>query len=124
MEGGRNRDHSRADPQVQQREPLVCRKVPEHPRSVRVQLMLSVLHDPSTTQLPRAFPGGLLRRLRTSDLAAFQAYRSIPELGRFQGWSPMSEAEALSFLAEMSETRLFTAGDWVQLGIADPEDGH
>jgi aminoglycoside 6'-N-acetyltransferase len=62
--------------------------------------------------------------MRTSDLAAFQAYRSIPELGRFQGWSPLSETEALSFLGEMSEARLFTAGDWVQLGIADPEDGH
>ena len=79
------------------------------------------MHDPSATQLPRAFPGGLLRRLRTGDLAAFQAYRSIPELGRFQGWSPMSETEALSFLAEMSEARLFTPGDWVQLGIAEGE---
>ena len=68
--------------------------------------------------LPRAFPGGLLRRMRTRDLAAFQAYRSLPELGRFQGWSPMSETEALSFLAEMSEARLFAAGEWVQLGIA------
>jgi aminoglycoside 6'-N-acetyltransferase len=62
--------------------------------------------------------------MRTSDLAAFQAYRSIPELGRFQGWSPLSETEALSFLGEMSEARLFTAGNWVQLGIADHADGH
>lgn len=33
----------------------------------------------------------------------------------------MSEAEALSFLAEMSEAPLFTLGDWVQLGIAERE---
>lgn len=33
----------------------------------------------------------------------------------------MSEAEALSFLAEMSEAPLFTPGDWVQLGIAERE---
>ena len=33
----------------------------------------------------------------------------------------MSETEALSFLAEMSEARLFTPGDWVQLGIAERE---
>lgn len=33
----------------------------------------------------------------------------------------MSEAEALSFLAEMSEAPLFTTGDWVQLGIAERE---
>ena len=61
------------------------------------------MHPQSATQLPRAFSGGLLRRLRPSDLAAFQAYRSIPELGRFQGWSPMSEAEAAAFLAETAE---------------------
>jgi aminoglycoside 6'-N-acetyltransferase len=58
--------------------------------------------------------------LRRSDLGAFQAYRSIPELGRYQGWSPMSEAEALAFLVEMEATALFQPGRWVQLGIADP----
>jgi len=79
------------------------------------------MHTQSATRLPRAFPGGLLRRLRTSDLAAFQAYRSVPELGRFQGWSPMPEAEALAFLAKMNEAPLFGLGDWVQLGIAEPE---
>jgi len=31
----------------------------------------------------------------------------------------MSDTEALSFLAEMSEAPLFTPGDWVQLGIAE-----
>jgi RimJ/RimL family protein N-acetyltransferase len=79
------------------------------------------MHTQSATQLPRAFSGGLLRRLRPSDLAAFQAYRTIPELGRFQGWSPLSEAAAAAFLAEMSEALLFTPGEWVQLGIAEPE---
>lgn len=73
------------------------------------------------TLLPREFPGGRLRRLHPRDLQAFQAYRCIPELGRYQGWSPMSEAEAVSFLAEMSEAALFTPGQWVQLGIAVPE---
>jgi ribosomal-protein-alanine N-acetyltransferase len=70
--------------------------------------------------LPRAFPGGVLRRLRTSDLSAFQAYRADRELGRFQSWSRMSEADAVTFLAEMSDAPLFKPGDWVQLGIAEP----
>jgi RimJ/RimL family protein N-acetyltransferase len=70
--------------------------------------------------LPIQFAGGCLRRLRRSDLGAFQAYRSIPELGRYQGWSAMSEAEALAFLAEMEATALFQPGRWIQLGIADP----
>ena len=73
------------------------------------------------TLLPREFSGGRLRRLRPADRVAFQAYRSIPELGRYQGWSPTSEAEALDFLAEMNQAPLFTPGQWVQLGIAESE---
>ena len=78
------------------------------------------MHSPAESLLPCRFDGGILRRLRRSDLGAFQAYRSIPELGRYQGWSPMSEAEALVFLVEMEATALFQPGQWVQLGIADP----
>lgn len=70
--------------------------------------------------LPQDFPGGRLRRLRPTDLEAFQAYRSIPELGRYQGWSAMTDVEAADFLAEMAEAALFVPGAWVQIGIADP----
>lgn len=80
--------------------------------------MVSLLNNPSL--LPREFDGGRLRRLRVSDLAAFQAYRSLPELGRYQGWTPMSEAEAQGFIEEMSLCPLFQPGQWVQLGIAEP----
>jgi aminoglycoside 6'-N-acetyltransferase len=74
--------------------------------------------------LPRNFHGGQLRRLLPTDLAAFQAYRSTPELSRYQGWSPMPEAEAAAFLAEMADAPLFTPGKWIQLGIAHAEDDH
>lgn len=70
--------------------------------------------------LPCLFPGGCLRRFRHSDLGAFQAYRSIPELGRYQGWLPMHDEEALAFLAEMEAKPMFQRGQWVQLAIADP----
>ena len=73
--------------------------------------------------LPREFPGGSLRRLRADDLGAFQTYRRIPALARFQGWSPMSDAEALDFLVEMSRAPLFVPGRWLQLGIAAPGAG-
>lgn len=73
--------------------------------------------------LPREFPGGSLRRLGATDLDAFQAYRRIPELGRYQGWSPMCDAEALAFLVEMSRAPLFASGRWLQLGIAAPQAG-
>lgn len=71
--------------------------------------------------LPREFHGGLLRRLHPRDHAAFQAYRSLPELARYQSWSPMSDAEALEFIQEMHRAPLFTPGQWVQLAIAEPE---
>jgi aminoglycoside 6'-N-acetyltransferase len=71
--------------------------------------------------LPINFHGGRLRRMKPADLKAFQAYRAIPELGIYQGWSPMSETEALSFLTEMQTAPLFIMGDWVQLGIAESD---
>lgn len=71
--------------------------------------------------LPQDFTGGRLRRLRVEDLAAFQAYRAIPEVGRFQGWSPLVDSAAMEFLVEMNTAPLFMPGHWVQLGIAEPE---
>lgn len=72
------------------------------------------------SKLPYAFPGGRLRRLRASDREAFQTYRGIPELGRYQGWTPMSDAQALDFIIEMHKAPLFAHDRWVQLAIADP----
>jgi len=78
------------------------------------------MQSPADHLLPRQFPGGCLRRLRSSDLNAFQAYRSIPGLGRYQGWSPMSDKEALAFLTGMETDVFFQPGQWIQLGIAEP----
>ncbi len=61
----------------------------------------------------------MLRRLRADDLAAFQAYRQDPEVGRWQGWTPRPDAEALAFLNEVAASPLFAPGHWTQLGIAD-----
>ncbi|MEO6277627.1 GNAT family N-acetyltransferase [Roseateles sp.] len=64
-----------------------------------------------------------LRRLEPTDLAAFQAYRNDPDVGRWQGWIPKSDAEALAFLNEMAAVPLFRPGEWTQLGIADELTG-
>lgn len=69
--------------------------------------------------LPSEFPGGWLRRVGPADLAAFQAYRTIPELARYQGWRPLGDSEALEFLTEMSDAPLFALGRWIQLGITE-----
>jgi len=71
-----------------------------------------------TDVLPRPFELGVLRRLDRSDLAAFQAYRHDPEVGRYQGWSAMSDEEALAFLSSMANAPLFQPGQWTQFGIA------
>ena len=74
---------------------------------------------PGPDPLPRAGARIVLRRLRRDDLAAFQAYRRDPEVGRWQGWSPQADADARAFIDEMGAAPLFPRGDWVQLAIAD-----
>lgn len=70
--------------------------------------------------LPRDLGAVTLRRLAVGDLAAFQAYRRDPKLGRYQGWLPTSDPEALDFLAAMSLAPLFRPGAWSQIAIAEP----
>jgi uncharacterized protein YhfF/RimJ/RimL family protein N-acetyltransferase len=70
--------------------------------------------------LPLVAGIAVLRRLEANDLAAFQAYRSDPKVGRFQGWSVMSDKEATAFLSEMHTCQLLRPGTWLQLGIAEP----
>lgn len=70
--------------------------------------------------LPRKTSRIVLRRLTLADLPGFHAYRADPELGRYQGWEPMSEEEASTFLGGMEAAGLFIPGRWCQLAIADP----
>jgi hypothetical protein len=68
--------------------------------------------------LPIATPRTVLRRLSTDDLHDFQAYRTDPEVGLYQGWVPVLGAQALAFLARMRRAPLFVPGEWAQIGIA------
>jgi aminoglycoside 6'-N-acetyltransferase len=77
------------------------------------------MNTPSIDTLPRLGNGFMLRRLTSDDLPEFQAYRHDPELGRYQGWSAMSDQEATAFLSEMNTTTLLNPGTWTQIGIAD-----
>jgi RimJ/RimL family protein N-acetyltransferase len=81
-----------------------------------------VTDDAFFAALPLRLAGVQLRRFSDSDLRAFQSYRSDPELARYQGWSPMSEAEAAHFLAQQSAHRTLRPGEWHQLAIAEPEE--
>ncbi len=77
----------------------------------------------SAEVLPVTVGNAVLRRLGAADLQAFQAYRSDPDLGRYQGWSAMNDAQALAFLNQMSVAPLLQPGEWLQLGISAAHDG-
>lgn len=64
----------------------------------------------------------ILRRLKVSDLANFQAYRRDPEVARYQGWQAMSDSEARMFLSEMNAAIPLQSGQWYQIGIARQSD--
>jgi ribosomal-protein-alanine N-acetyltransferase len=63
-----------------------------------------------------------LRRLRPADLPEFQAYRHDAEVGRYQGWEPVPDEDALRFLTEMSQAPFGRPGEWLQIAIADAGD--
>lgn len=72
--------------------------------------------------LPRTCDLLVLRRLSPADLTDFQDYRSDPQVGLFQGWTPRSNEEALTYLAEVEAAPLLKPGHWTQIAIANTEN--
>ena len=65
-----------------------------------------------------------LRPFRAADLAAFVAYRSAPEVARYQSWdTTFSMADAKRFLAEQEEVEFGRPGGWVQLAATARDSG-
>lgn len=64
-----------------------------------------------------------LRRMAEGDLDPFLAYRSDPEVRRYQSWEEMDRQRAQGFLAHCATvTPLLRPGHWVQIALADPAD--
>ena len=64
-----------------------------------------------------------LRNLRPADLPDFAAYRADPNVARFQGFDPYTEAVAAAFIAGQAGAAVPAApGHWVQLAIARADD--
>jgi RimJ/RimL family protein N-acetyltransferase len=60
----------------------------------------------------------LLRPLRDADVEPFAAYRSDPEVARYQGWdAPYSMEQAAAFIDEMKHKQPAVRGEWYQLAI-------
>ena len=66
--------------------------------------------------------GFSLRRFRASDLDPFLAWRSDPEVAKYQSWEPLSPEAAAAFLAHSATAEIPLAGHWRQIAIADKND--
>jgi RimJ/RimL family protein N-acetyltransferase len=62
-------------------------------------------------------PRLLLRRLCPEDAAALCAYRSLPEVARFQSWESFGPEDAGRLIASQAGLLPDTAGTWLQLAI-------
>jgi len=63
--------------------------------------------------------GVRLRALRECDIAAFHAYRSDPQVARYQGWPPMTEAKARECVREQGIRSDLQPGRMVRFAIAE-----
>ncbi|MDM7916208.1 MAG: GNAT family N-acetyltransferase [Candidatus Eisenbacteria bacterium] len=72
----------------------------------------------------RAFPSQVIRTRRlildsfhAEDAPALFAYRSDPEVCRYQSWEPASLDEVVAFLGDLAVVEFATPGTWFQIAI-------
>ncbi|MFN8631262.1 MAG: GNAT family N-acetyltransferase [Chloroflexota bacterium] len=67
-------------------------------------------------------PRLVIRRFAPSDAEALAAYRSDPEIARYQSWTPPYRREqAIDFIAWLAGQHPDTPGEWYQFAIATRE---
>lgn len=64
-----------------------------------------------------------LRRSRPEDAETISAYRSIPEVGRYQGWERTDPQGVREQIGEMAERAPGELGGWVQFSVEERESG-
>lgn len=65
----------------------------------------------------------LIRNLKLSDLTDFHAYRSNPEVTKYQGFDVFSLQQAEDFINEQIDKDFGNPGEWVQYGIENKTTG-
>ena len=65
-----------------------------------------------------------LSPLSAADSGDLFAYRSLPEVCRYQSWEPASLQDAVDFIESLASTEFDTPGTWFQLGIRLSESGN
>jgi RimJ/RimL family protein N-acetyltransferase len=64
-----------------------------------------------------------LRRSRPEDAETISAYRSIPEVGRYQGWERTEPPGGRDQIAERAGRARGEPGGWVQFSVEERESG-
>ena len=65
----------------------------------------------------------ILRRLLPADAAALCAYRSLPEVARYQYWDSFGPDDAARLIADQATAELNRPGTWVQLALIQTANG-
>jgi RimJ/RimL family protein N-acetyltransferase len=68
-------------------------------------------------------PRLILRRLEHGDAAALCAYRSLPEVARYQSWESFGPDAATRLIDEQREAEPGVPGTWFQLAIVEKGSG-
>jgi len=69
--------------------------------------------EPLVLKSPRL----LLRQLQLGDAAAIAAYRSLPEVARYQSWESFGPDDAAQLIADQAGVVPDTPGTWLQLAL-------
>jgi RimJ/RimL family protein N-acetyltransferase len=64
-----------------------------------------------------------MRPMVDADLDSFVAYRSDPEVARYQSWQDYTRAEGQALIGSMRELRLGQPGQWYQVAIESKGGG-
>ena len=73
---------------------------------------------------PIVTPRLRLRRSRPEDAEAISAYRSDPDVHRYQGWERTDPDGVRGEIEEMSRRSPGAPGGWIQLSVEDRETGN
>ncbi len=77
---------------------------------------MSLTPDPSRP-LRLESPRLVLRHFKASDVPTLLAYRSDPEVARYQGWSSLTEAQAQNFIEVQSAQPVGVPHEWLQIAL-------
>ena len=64
-----------------------------------------------------------VRPMTFGDLDTFVAYRSDPDVARYQSWEDYTREDGLALIESMQSLRLGTPGEWYQLAIEGKDEG-